>query len=517
MESRADRIIRWLVPTLGGVLVVAAYAFTLFLRAGSLFAGDGDPGRHIRVGTYILETRSIPHVDLFSHTKLGEPFIPFEWLSEVIFAGFHMLGGLAGVAVLTAILFAATVGLVYLTMVRAGAPTLLAFVFAFASLVLQAVHLHPRPHMFTTLLVAVFSFLLLEARRDGQMKRLLLLPPLMMIWANLHGGFLVGFILLFMFGIDAGLVWWRDQEARSARHAGWIAGVAGLCLVASLITPASWDLWPHATGYLREEWLVDFTQEYMSPDFHNHLLKFFLAALVLGTGVLAMLRSRVDLLGLATWILFSAFALHSGRNIPLFGVVALPWLAGWTANLADQDARPGSALTRFMGWARQLALTESVIPGWPAVSLGVVVLTIVALQPDRREVYRFSSDVFPVAAVEALLESDFQPPGPVYNEFGWGGYLLYRAWPEIPVFIDGQTDFYGEQLTREYVAIRALQTNWEQLLAKHMVTWALIPPEAPLAQGLELHPDWRLLYSDSTAVAFVRGTGAPAAVGEKIR
>ena len=512
MENRADRIIRWLLPTLGGVLVVAAYAFTLFLRAGSLFAGDGDPGRHIRVGIYILETRSIPHVDLFSHTMQGEPFIPFEWLSEVIFAGFHVLGGLAGVAVLTALLFAATVGLVYLTMVRAGAPTLLALVFAFASLVLQAVHLHPRPHMFTTLLVAVFSFLLLEARRDRQMKRLLLLPPLMMIWANLHGGFLVGFILLFMFGIDAGLVWWSARGARSARYARWIAGVTGLCLVASLLTPASWDLWPHATGYLREEWLVDFTQEYMSPNFHNHLLKFFLAALVLGTAVLAMLRSRIDLLGLATWILFSAFALHSGRNIPLFAVVALPWLAVWTVNLADQDARPGSARTRFMVWTRRLASTESVIPGWPAVAFGVLVLTIVALQPNRRDVYRFSSEVFPVAAVEAILESEFEPPGPVYNEFGWGGYLLYRAWPSIPVFIDGQTDFYGEELTREYVEIRALQANWEQLLAKNKVAWALIPPEAPLAQGLELHSDWRLLYSDSTAVAYVRDAEAPATI-----
>jgi len=512
VENRADRIIRWLLPTLGGVLVVAAYAFTLFLRAGSLFAGDGDPGRHIRVGTYILETRSIPHVDLFSHTMQGEPFIPFEWLSEVIFAGFHVLGGLAGVAVLTALLFAATVGLVYLTMVRAGAPTLLALVFAFASLVLQAVHLHPRPHMFTTLLVAVFSFLLLEARRDRQMKRLLLLPPLMMIWANLHGGFLVGFILLFMFGIDAGLVWWSARGARSARYARWIAGVTGLCLVASLLTPASWDLWPHATGYLREEWLVDFTQEYMSPNFHNHLLKFFLAALVLGTAVLAMLRSRIDLLGLAIWILFSAFALHSGRNIPLFAVVALPWLAVWTVNLADQDARPGSARARFMVWTRRLASTESVIPGWPAVAFGVLVLTIVALQPNRRDVYRFSSEVFPVAAVEAILESEFEPPGPVYNEFGWGGYLLYRAWPSIPVFIDGQTDFYGEELTREYVEIRALQANWEQLLAKNKVAWALIPPEAPLAQGLELHSDWRLLYSDSTAVAYVRDAEAPATI-----
>ncbi len=166
---------------------------------------------------------------------------------------------------------------------------------------------------------------------------------------------------------------------------------------------------------------------------------------------------------------------------------------------------------RFMAWTRRLARTESVIPGWPAVAFGVVVLTIVAVQPDRRDVYRFSSEVFPVAAVETLLESGFEPPGPVYNEFGWGGYLLYRAWPEIPVFIDGQTDFYGEELTREYVEIRALQANWEHLLAKHKVAWALIPPEAPLAQGLELHPDWRLLYSDSTAVAFVRDAWAPAA------
>jgi hypothetical protein len=114
---------------------MAAYAFPLFVRGGSLFAGDGDPGRHIRVGSHILETRSIPTVDLFSHTMRGEPFIPFEWLSEVIFAGFHMFAGLAGVAVLTALLFGATVAVVYLTMARSGVPTFIAFLFAFTSTV----------------------------------------------------------------------------------------------------------------------------------------------------------------------------------------------------------------------------------------------------------------------------------------------------------------------------------------------------------------------------------------------
>jgi hypothetical protein len=483
---------------------MAAYAFPLFVRGGSLFAGDGDPGRHIRVGSHILETRSIPTVDLFSHTMRGEPFIPFEWLSEVIFAGFHMFAGLAGVAVLTALLFGATVAVVYLTMARSGVPTFIAFLFAFASMALQAVHLHPRPHMFTTLLVAAFAFLLLEARRDQRTRRLLLLPPLMAIWANLHGGFLVGFILLFMFVADAWLARWGTQGEGPRGYAVWITGVLALCFLASLLTPAGFGLWPHTTGYLGEDWLVDFTQEYTSPDFHNPVIKFFLATLMLGIAVLAMVRSRVDRLGLATWILFTAFALHSGRNIPLFAVLALPWLAGWTIDLAEQDTLPGRRLTRFMGWTRRLSRTEAMLAGWPALVVGVVGLTVVALGPNRRDVYRFSSEVFPVAAVEVLLDSDFEAPGPVYNEFGWGGYLLYRAWPEIPVFIDGQTDFYGEELTQEYVRIRELRPDWESLVDKHRVRWALIPVDAPLAQGLKLHTDWELVYSDSVAMAFVR-------------
>ncbi len=510
MERPADRFLRWALPTLGGLLVMAAYAFPLFMRGASLFAGDGDPGRHIRVGSYILETRSIPRVDLFSHTMQGEPFIPFEWLSEAIFAGFHMSAGLAGAAVLTALLFGGTVALVYLTMVRSGVSTFVAFLFAFVSMTLQAMHLHPRPHMFTTLLVAVFAFILLEARRDRRTGRLLLLPPLMAVWANLHGGFLVGFILLFMFAADSWLTWRGTRGESSPRYAMWITGVLGLCFLASLLTPAGLELWPHTTGYLKEDWLVDFTQEYMSPDFHDPLIKLFLVVLLLGTAVLALVRSRVDLLGLATWLLFTAFALHSGRNIPLFAVLALPWLATWTIALADQDTRPGRALDRFMEWTRRLSRTEATLTGWPIVAVGVVVLTAAALRPDRREVYSFSSEVFPVAAVESLLESDVELVGPVYNEFGWGGYLLYRAWPEIPVFIDGQTDFYGEELTQEYVRIRGLRPDWETLLDKHGVRWALIPVDAPLAQGLELHADWERVYSDSVAVAFVLEAASPA-------
>jgi hypothetical protein len=94
----------------------------------------------------------------------------------------------------------------------------------------------------------------------------------------------------------------------------------------------------------------------------------------------------------------------------------------------------------------------------------------------------------------------------VFNQFEWGGYLLYAAWPDVPVFIDGQTDFYGEDLTREYEKIREVRPGWQDLLRKYEIAWALIPPEAPLASALEILPGWTRTYSDSTAVAFVRRT-----------
>ena len=142
MEGRSDRIVRWFLPTLGGLLILLGYAFTLFLRKGGLFAADGDPGRHIRLGSYILENRTIPQIDLFSHTMQGREFIPFEWLSEVLFAAAHALAGLAGVAILTGVLFAAGVGLAYLAIRSLGVPAPVAVGFGFLSFLLQAVHLH---------------------------------------------------------------------------------------------------------------------------------------------------------------------------------------------------------------------------------------------------------------------------------------------------------------------------------------------------------------------------------------
>jgi len=495
----------WLLPTMGGLLVVLSYAFTLFLRGNSLFAGDGDPGRHIRLGDFILETGSIPRVDVFSHTMRGTEFIPFEWLSEVFFAIANAANGLTGVAVLTAALFSASVGLVYLAMRLGGVPAPLAFGFGVLSLVLQSVHLHPRPHMFTTLLVALFSLVLLQVRRGASPRWLLVLPAAMVPWVNLHGGFLVGFILIAAFAADAVVRWLQEERRIESRGlAVWFTATLAACLLVSLLNPAGWELWPHTTGYLRETYLVDFTQEYKSPDFHDTLLKSFLLTLLLGTVVLAVLRPPVDRLGLALWVLFAAFALHSTRNVPLFGVVCIPWLAGWTVSLLTQDGSKGGVGDRVWRWSLRMQQVQDRLHGWLFPAVALLILTVAAVQRPESDRFAFAPDVFPVRAVEVLQERGFAPPGPIYNEFIWGGYLLY-AWREVPVFIDGQTDFYGEQLTREYRDIRFIQPGWQDLLTKHEVEWIMVPPDSPLSAALQLTEHWSLVYSDSTAAVWEKG------------
>jgi hypothetical protein len=109
---------------------------------------------------------------------------------------------------------------------------------------------------------------------------------------------------------------------------------------------------------------------------------------------------------------------------------------------------------------------------------------------------RFDSALFPVEAVARARAAGIS--GPVFNEFAWGGYLLY-AWPEQKVFIDGQTDFYGEQLTREYATIRETGTGWQEALARRGVELMLLPPDAPLVRALSRSPSWKVQHLDATA------------------
>lgn len=498
--SAAGGLLRWLVPSTGSILALTALVNALFFRGAGMFAADGDVGRHIRLGRTILETGAIPRIDLFSHTRAGQPFVPYEWLSEVITALVHSLAGLPGVAVLSALLYVVAVLTVYRAGEALGATRPVAFVVAVMALLLQSVHLLPRPHLFTTAFVGLFVVVLLRFAREGRAWTLAPLPLLMLVWANSHGGFLVGFIVLAAF-VAGALV--RSPEFVDGRRAVRpLLVVLVACVAASLLNPVGLDLWRHTTGYLGTDFLVGETHEYRSPDFHQGYGKILFVVMFVGPVLWMSGRVRVSWLAAGLYLFFAAAALHSARNIPLFTVAALPWLAIWS-----QDALAGGGpRSRAVGdRLRRLDATDRRLrPGLTTVA--AVALAWIAVGP-RAPDYRFDAGRFPVRAARAL-ETD-ATTGRVFNQMIWGGYLLY-ARPDIPVFIDGQTDFYGEELSRQYLVALKGREGWRRVLVDHDVSWTLTAKGEPLNQLLALTPGWEKSYEDEVAVIYRRTAGSAA-------
>ena len=485
---------RWFVPSLGSILGLVALLNALLFRSHYFFARDGDVGRHIRVGRTIVDGGVIPTTDLYSHTRPGAHFVPYEWFSETVTALAEMVLGLPGVVVLSSLLFVIAVLAVYRTADELGSRRIIGFVVAVFALLLQSVHLLPRPHLFTTAFAAVFVLVLVRFAKSGRAWSLVPLPLLMLIWANSHGGFLIGFILLVFFLTGALL---RSEEfAAPGRAVVPLLTTIAVCATASLLNPAGPALWTHTAGYLRIEFLVDVTQEYRSVDFHAGYGKLFFVCLFAGPAAWMTGRVRVSPLAAGLYLFFAATALHSTRNIPLFTVATMPWLALWADQaLSGLGPRTAVVLERFKRWE---GIDRQLKPGFASVA--ALCLVWFAMGPNAGA-YRFDPDVFPVAALESLGRET--PGRPVFNQMIWGGYLLY-ARPDVPVFIDGQTDFYGEDLSREYLTALKGHFGWQSVLDRYGIGWTLLGADEPLNQLLELDSDWTRIYVDDVATVYVR-------------
>jgi hypothetical protein len=320
------------------------------------------------------------------------------------------------------------------------------------------------------------------------------------IWANLHGGFLYGLVLIgfYIAGDVVGVLFdqpRRDHVAAAKRH-GMLMGAA---LAGSCLNPSGPAILPHVMGYLGKTWLVDVTVEYRSPDFHGAYGREFLIALVLVMLALALVRRRMSWPHLVTLLGTSAFALHSMRNIPLWALTGLP-LAVLHANSGWRRLRlTGLALVQRRFATGASAARTGLWTVLPAVALAILAARGGRLGGAQLLPNHFDPDTFPVRIVERARSAHVT--GRMFNELAWGGYIL-TAWPEQRVFIDGQTDFYGEPLSQLYVSIRAAVPGWERRLDSLGVTLALLPEYAPLASAMARSTRWQMIDSLDGAARF---------------
>ena len=508
MNKQESKIFKFILPTFGNIIWMAAF-FGVLIRGRRMMNADGDLARHLALGRYILDTQRAPLRDVFSHTMTGEAMTPHEWITQVLFAFAERIFDYEGVILLCALVISTTIWLVFKHIrgeIQAIIPTVLVAILVLLS---SMVHWLARPHIFTFLMLACWM-MILDQLRMGHSKHWWILPLIMLLWANLHGAFIAGFVTWIIYGI--GTYWdallqtkkndpnlpvnfWRNY---------FFGGVTSFAV--TLINPSGFNLWKTSVGYLGNRYLVDRTIEYQSPNFHD--VKFWPFLILIGILVIILGFSKrkptsARLLNAAAWLMMG---LYSARNIPLFAIVSAPLLAqsfeDWMTNsfnevkiferIKDSDFRLRELNEQLKGYF------------WPLVSviIAVAVLSLgINIDLDRKG-YGFDPDVFPVEAVDWLKENPQE--GEMFNYFSWGGYLLYRLWPQEKVFIDAQTDFYGENLTRQYADVIFTEDGWQNVLEKYSVTWAILPVNEPCVDAFKSELGWHAIYMDDTAVILRR-------------
>lgn len=492
------------MPRLQDMLFVALFLAVIGLGPRMLNI-DGDLGRHLTIGENILVTRSIPTQDLFSHTMAGEALTPHEWLAQLIFAIANRSGGLDGVVIFCALLIGTTFTILFRQCsLRSGMP-LVGLGFTILASAAASLHWLARPHLFTLFFVVLWTGEL-EGMRIGVHHRWWIFPLMMLAWVNLHGAFIAGFVIwgIYLVGL-LGEKWVRNgymvSQLERAQALSVFVFAGASSLVASLINPVGWRLWETSLGFLRNRYLVGHTAEYLPPDFHAASAWPFLLMILLSIMLFGLSSTRRPLVAILLVAVWTGMGLISARNIPIYAMVAAPILASAMANWL----RETRSLEGVIRLDDRITAVEKGLHGflWPLLVICLVILISSGSLGRNFNSARniFSPQVFPVKAVDWMEEEQISGPG--FNYFPWGGYFLYRAWPEQRVFIDGQTDFYGENLTRQYETVITLDEGWLQVLVKYGVKWVLIPKDEKLARALQTEAGWEVRYQDPTAVVLV--------------
>jgi hypothetical protein len=508
---------RWALPSVADLIFVALLAVLVFTPLSVRLLGDAGIGWHIRTGQQILATRTVPRVDPFSSSMGAKPWFAWEWLYELIVGELEPTLGLNGVVWFTAVLIATVFALTFRFLIKRGTNVLVALALGLLAIGASMIHFLARPHVVSWLFTLIWFWILDASEKeslDGYAGRsrhwLWILPLLMLVWVNVHGGFLLGFALLGMFWLGAVWSWLRAKEDRieeallkiRSRKRSWdLLWLALLSAAASLANPYGWNLYGHVYSYLSNHFLMNHIEEFQSPNFHGVAERCFLVLLGVTLASLAVRSQRVRTDNLRTsgilTVLFAVYAgLYASRNIPVSSVL-LVMVVGPIVPL-------GGLAGRF---SQRMATIQSRLRGhWWAI-FAIVVTFLIAANGGRagsRTLMdaHFDPKRMPVEAVNYLEARSVE--GPILSPDYWGGYLIYRLYPKQQVVVDDRHDFYGEEFFKSYLKLMQVERGWQDFLDERQISCLVLPRDAALTNILLEIGDWKPIYKDEVAIVFVR-------------
>jgi hypothetical protein len=465
-------------------LFAGAAAYLFFLSIGEIMLRDSDTLWQIRIGQWIVEHGAVPYTDVHSFSRLGEPWMSSSWLSQVLFAVSYGWLDWAGPVILTSLAIGATVA-IFIHLMDGYLDPARSILLVTLAVLASATHFLARPHMLAfPVMVGFLGGLLAAADRRSAPSYLLL--PLLALWANLHGGFVLGLALIGPIGLEA--IWCCERKDRVRLMVRWalfgVAAVAACCC-----TPYGWNALLSSAKILSLGKMLNLISEWMPANFGEwSFFEFFLLGLI-GLTFYRGLTLSVPRIILVLGLLWMALS-HS-RNIEIFAFIAPLVLAKpFAEQLGTLQARltsPRESQSRTH--VMMLAVLAVTVAGWASTK------ALVARHP-----FTFLESQMPVKAVEVLQQRKAER---IFSTAPFGGYLVSR---DIKAFIDGRAELYGGQFVLDYFNAIEARNLGEllSLLDRYQIDATLLNATSPAGYALDQVKGWQRLYKDDTAVIHVR-------------
>jgi hypothetical protein len=512
-EAEVDKAVRkrfYLIPSIADVLLVCIVVFLAF-RAGMDLLADCDTGYHIRTGEYIMRTLSVPRHDIYSFRTPAIPWTAHEWLSEVIMALVHSAFGLTGIVIFFTYVISFTYYLLFRIVRKSGGNILAEILVILLAITASEIHWLARPHIFSLLLFVIWYALLDEFQYRNR-NYLYFLPLMMLLWVNLHGGFIIAFVLtgIYLFDNLAKIFLLHGkEESEYRRKARLLGAVFVTCLLVSLVNPYGYHILLFPFRLTSNRFLMDNVVEFLSPNFHEGMPFKYLLYLMIG--VLALSSRRLRFAELTLVLLFTGMALYSARYIPLFAIIVTPILVRQLSPLLDEPQ--GKVFAFLRKRAGRISSVDAAAKGylWPLAAFALV--AFLALNGTIR--FHFDEKIKPVDAVRFLKREHIR--GNMFNNDEFGDYIIYATSDMYKVFFDGRSDMYGVDRMKEYFKVTRLEEGWNDVLNKYKISMIIYDNGSALSRFLLGRDDWKLVYSDRVANIFVRNIPEYAGLIEKHR
>jgi hypothetical protein len=499
-------------PTNARSLLRYAPAFVLLaaVMADTIQVADTDLWMHVRFGQIVLHTGHLIRSDIFSYSAPGAPWFNHEWLADVVMALFYGAGGVVGLKLMKFLCAAATMALLAIGTAETGADypaQLAALMLAALGLRLQ---IQFRPQLFDYIfLSALLAMLARESR--GRRARLWLAIPMMAVWANLHGGFLIGLVVLGLYAAVVGVQDWLAE--RGWRRAISLGALTSAALLATLINPFGIHELYVVLGKFSEPILtLNRNVEFQSPlyllttsDSRLGLFYAWLFPIAITIGALitfALTPRREDFALMAVAVMMICASLYAVRNMAFAVIACTAPLAGHLQLVTVSARRRGAEPPRHDAVASASGRAQLL-----ALALAVFLAASTKIFSPRLRIYMD----YPVGAVAFMQRNHLS--GNILSTYAWGGYIIWHDVPPSKVFFDSFDERYPQSVQYDYMRFTTGGSGDTQVLDRYPHDYVLVPASSYLDLLMAKRSDWAPIYRDPVCVLFARpGSAATARV-----